>query len=215
MKKKGGLITMIVIVLIVALLFGAYQWFRFPAAFRNLSNESLSAEQVNELKEELKAKEDKNVLVTYFSYSGTTRGVAETLSNQIGADLFEIAPKEDYSSLYPQSNMEIRKGARPELSSTVENMEEYDIIFIGYPVWFHATPAPINSFLESYDLTGKTIIPFTTHGGSGFSRTIQTISELQPNATVISDGFSISRNSVSGAESDVVDWVNGLNLTAK
>ena len=92
MKKKGGLITMVVVVLIVALLFGAYQWFRFPAAFRNLSDESLSAEQVNELKEELKAKEDKNVLVTYFSYSGTTRGVAETLSNQIGADLFEIAP---------------------------------------------------------------------------------------------------------------------------
>ena len=133
MKKKGGWITMIVVVLIVALLFGAYQWFRFPAAFRNLSDESLSEEQVNERKEELKAKEDKKVLVAYFSYSGTTRGVAETLSSQMGADLFEIAPKEDYTSLYLQLNMEIRRGEKPELSSEVENMEEYDIVFVGYP----------------------------------------------------------------------------------
>ena len=120
MKKKGGWITMIVVVLIVALLFGAYQWFRFPAAFRNLSDESLSEEQVNERKEELKAKEEKKVLVAYFSYSGTKRGVAETLSSQIGADLFEIAPKEDYTSLYLQSNMEIRREERPELASEVE-----------------------------------------------------------------------------------------------
>lgn len=68
------------------------------------------------------------------------------------------------------------------------------------------------TFLEEYDFGGKTIIPFTTHGGSGFSRTIQTISELQPNAEVISDGLSISRNSVPDAESEVIDWINGLNL---
>lgn len=71
---------------------------------------------------------------------------------------------------------------------------------------------PLYTFLEEYDFSGKTIIPFTTHGGSGFSRTIQTISELQPDAAVISDGFSISRNSVSGAESDVVNWVSSLNI---
>lgn len=170
MKKKGGLIA----VGIVVLLFVAYNLFRFPARFRSLSNESLSAEQVNELKDEMKTKDDKKVLVAYFSYSGTTKGVAEVLSGQIGADLFEIAPKKEYSSLYLQSNAEIRKGARPELSSTVENMEEYDIIFIGYPVWFHATPAPINSFLESYDLTGKLIIPFCTSGGSDIDETMPT-----------------------------------------
>lgn len=100
MKKKGGLITLIVIVLIVVLLFAAYQWFRFPAALRNLSDESLGEEQVNELKEEMKAKEDKKVLVAYFSYSGTTKGVAEVLSSEIEADLFEITPKEGYSFLY-------------------------------------------------------------------------------------------------------------------
>lgn len=205
MKKKGGLITMVVVVLIVALLFGAYQWFRFPAAFRNLSDESLSAEQVNELKEELKAKEDKNVLVTYFSYSGTTRGVAETLSNQIGADLFEIAPKEDYSSLYPQSNMEIRRGERPELSSEVENMEEYDIIFIGYPVWFHATPAPINSFLENYDLTGKLIIPFCTSGGSDIDETMPTFLDS-------CEGLAVYGERRINGSSQIGSWLTELDL---
>lgn len=71
---------------------------------------------------------------------------------------------------------------------------------------------PLYTFLEEYDFSGKTIIPFTTHGGSGFSRTIQTIAELQPNAEVIQDGLSISRNSVLDAESEVTDWVNGLGL---
>lgn len=72
---------------------------------------------------------------------------------------------------------------------------------------------PLYTFLEEYDFSGKTIIPFTIHGGSGFSRTIQTISTLQPGATVISDGLSISRNDVAGAENEVIDWVNGLDLT--
>lgn len=205
MKKKGGLIIMIVVVLIVALLFGAYQWFRFPAAFRNLSDESLSAEQVNERKEELKAKEEKKVLVAYFSYSGTTRGVAETLSSQIGADLFEIAPKEDYTSLYLQSNMEIRRGEKPELSSEVGNMEEYDIVFVGYPVWFYATPAPINSFLESYDLTGKLIIPFCTSGGSDIDETMPTFLHSCKNLAVYGE------RRISGS-SQIGGWLTELDL---
>lgn len=89
----------------------------------------------------------------------------------------------------------------------------YDVIFLGFPNWNADLPMPLYTFLEEYDFSGKTIIPFTTHGGSGFSRTIQTIQELQPDANVISDGLSISRNSVAGAESEVVDWVNGLNLS--
>ena len=73
---------------------------------------------------------------------------------------------------------------------------------------------PLYTFLEQYDFSGKTIIPFTTHGGSGFSRTIQTIEELQPNATVVEEGLSISRNSVPEAQSEIVSWVSGLNLNA-
>lgn len=81
-----------------------------------------------------------------------------------------------------------------------------------YPNWNADLPMPLYTFLEEYDFSGKTIIPFTTHGGSGFSRTIQTIAELQPDAEVVTDGLSIFRESVAGVESDVADWVNGLGL---
>ena len=107
------------------------------------------------------------------------------------------------------------QNARPELATQIENLDNYDVIFLGFPNWNADLPMPLYTFLEEYDFGGKTIIPFTTHGGSGFSRTIQTISELQPEATVLSDGLSISRNCVAGAESEVIDWVNGLNLAAE
>ena len=94
----------------------------------------------------------------------------------------------------------------------MENLDSYDIIFLGYPNWNADLPMPLYTLLEQTDLSGKTIVPFTTHGGSRFSRTIQTIQELQPNATVISDGLSISRNSVAQAEGDVASWVSGLGL---
>lgn len=174
MKQKRGLITGIIFVLAIVLLFAAYNIFRFPARFRNLTDESLNEEAVAALKEEIAQKENKKILVAYFSYSGTTQSVAEQLSSRIGEDLFEIAPAEEYSSLYLRSNREIRRGERPELSAEVENMEEYDIVFVGYPVWFHATPAPVNSFLESYDLTGKLVIPFCTSGGSDIDETMPT-----------------------------------------
>lgn len=174
MRKLKGMIPIIVILLVILLLFGAYNLFRFPAAFRNLSDESLPAEQVSTLRTELAAREDKKILVAYFSYSGTTKAIAEVLSSQTGGDLFEIAPSQPYSSPYTQGNIEIRRGDRPELRDQVENMEEYDIVFVGYPVWFHATPAPVNSFLESYDMTGKLIIPFCTSGGSDIEETMPT-----------------------------------------
>ena len=105
-----------------------------------------------------------------------------------------------------------RHGGAAELAAQMENLDSYDIIFLGYPNWNADLPMPLYTLLEQTDLSGKTIVPFTTHGGSGFSRTIQTIQELQPNATVISDGLSISRNSVAQAESDVASWVSGLGL---
>ena len=165
------MIVVIVIAVVVVLVAG-YNILRRPAMFRNLADESLSAEETEELRSEIAAREDKQILVAYFSYSGTTRGVAEALSEQTGADLFEISPQEEYGNVYLQSNREIRNGARPALSDTVENMDQYDIVFVGYPVWWHATPAPVNTFLESYDFTGKLVIPFCTSGGSDIDETM-------------------------------------------
>ncbi len=133
MRRLKGMFPVIVILLVILLLFGAYNLFRFPAAFRDLSDESLPAEQVGALRAELAAREDKKILVAYFSYSGTTKAVAEALVSQTGGDLFEIAPSQPYANHYTQGNMEIRRGDRPELRDQVENMEEYDIVFVGYP----------------------------------------------------------------------------------
>lgn len=150
---------------------------------------------------------------------GNNEYIAQIIQRETGGELFAIETVQDYPTTHDPllefAYNEKADNARPELATQIENLDSYDVIFLGYPNWNADLPMPLYTFLEEYDFSGKTIVPFTTHGGSGFSRTIQTISELQPNATVISDGLSISRNSVSGAESDVVDWVNGLNLTAE
>ena len=205
MKQKRGLITGIIFVLAIVLLFAAYNIFRFPARFRSLTDESLDEEAVAALKEEIAQKENKRILVAYFSYSGTTQSVAEQLSSRIGADLFEIAPAEEYSSLYLRSNREIRRGERLELSAELENMEEYDIVFVGYPVWFHATPAPVNSFLESYDLTDKLIIPFCTSGGSDIDETMPTFLDSCEGLAV----YGEKRISGSG---QIDSWLEELDL---
>ncbi|MDO4333416.1 MAG: flavodoxin [Eubacteriales bacterium] len=183
--------------------------------------------------------ENGNILIAYFSVMetdgvdtvagasrvavngevlGNNEYIARIIQRETGGDLFAIETVQDYPTTHDPllefAYNEKADDARPELAAQIENPDSYDVIFLGYPNWNADLPMPLYTFLEEYDFSGKTIIPFTTHGGSGFSRTIQTISELQPNANVISDGLSISRNSVSGAENDVANWVNGLNLTA-
>lgn len=174
MTQKKGLLIGIVILAIICLAFGGYQIYRYPAMFRNLSDKSLDDSKTDEVKTDILNKEETKILVAYFSYSGTTRNIATALSEKLDADLFEIVPKESYSNVYTESNREIRHNEKPELTDGVENMDDYDIVFVGYPVWWQATPAPVNTFLESYDLTGKLIIPFCTSGESDISETMPT-----------------------------------------
>ena len=147
---------------------------------------------------------------------GNTQYIAQLIQQQTGGDLFRIETVQEYPGshdpLLEFAYNERAEGARPELAAQMENLDSYDIIFLGYPNWNADLPMPLYTLLEQTGLSGKTIVPFTTHGGSGFSRTIQTIQELQPNATVVSDGLSISRNSVAQAEGDVASWVSGLGL---
>ena len=165
---------------------------------------------------ETTASADGKTLVAYFSRSGNTQEMASYIAEQTGGDLFRIETVQEYPGshdpLLEFAYNERAEGARPELAAEMENLDSYDIIFLGYPNWNADLPMPLYTLLEQTDLSGKTIVPFTTHGGSGFSRTIQTIQELQPNATVVSDGLSISRNSVAQAEGDVASWVSGLGL---
>lgn len=147
---------------------------------------------------------------------GNNQYIAQLIQQTVGGDLFRIETVQEYPGthdpLLEYAYNERAENARPELASQIENFDSYDVIFLGYPNWNADLPMPLYTFLEEYDFSGKTIIPFTVHGGSGFSRTIQTIQDLQPNAAVEENGLSISRNNVMDAQSDVTDWLDGLNM---
>ena len=206
MKRKKGLIAVIAVIVIIALAFAGYNIYRYPAMFRSLTDNSLNDSQVEEVREEILSQSDIKVLVAYFSYSGTTRNIANAISEKTGGDLFEITPQDGYSNVYMESNSEIRGNERPALTDTVENMEEYDIVFVGYPVWWHATPAPINTFLESYDLTGKLIIPFCTSGGSD-------IDETMPTFLNSCDGLAVYGERRISGTSQLDGWLSELGLS--
>lgn len=140
--------------------------------------------------------------------------MAMTIQEAIGGELFRIETTEEYplehETLVNQAKEEQNEDARPELATHIENVEQYNIICLGYPNWWGDMPQPLYTFLEEYDFSGKTIIPFNSHGGSGFSNTIEEIKKLQPNATVKDDGLSISRNDVADSEQEITDWAKGF-----
>ena len=147
---------------------------------------------------------------------GNTEYVAKIVQQTIGGDMFRIETVEEYpldhDPLVDQAADEQDENKRPELLNHVDNFEQYDIIILGYPNWWADLPMPVYTFLEEYDFGGKTIIPFVTHGGSGFSGTVRTISDLQPDALVSENTLSLSRNDVADSEEDVTAWAESLGL---
>lgn len=147
---------------------------------------------------------------------GNVEYMAQTIQQAVGGNLLRIETVEEYplehEALVDFAAEEQEAGARPALATQIENLEQYDTIFLGYPNWWGDMPQALYTFLESYDLSGKTIIPFCPHGGSGFSRTQSTIAELQPNATVREDGLALSRNDVADSAEQVTAWAQGLGL---
>ena len=156
-----------------------------------------------------------NILIAYFSWGGNTRGIAEEIQHQTGADLFEIQLVEpystDYNTVLEQAQQDQNEQVRPELSTHVENMEQYDTIILGYPNWWASIPMPIASFLEEYDFSGKTILPFCSHGGGGLGQSQTAIAKLVPDAN-LSEGLAINYSGGSGMPDDVSAWldVNGI-----
>lgn len=121
-------------------------------------------------------------------------------------------PTDNFESLAEIARAELDEGQRPVMRTELENLEDYDVIFVGYPIWWYDMPVVMYTFFDQYDFSGKTIIPFTTHGGSRLSGTVETIAELEPEAQVSDQALTISRNDVEGAASEVADWVASLNL---
>ncbi|MEZ3436877.1 MAG: NAD(P)H-dependent oxidoreductase [Lachnospiraceae bacterium] len=150
------------------------------------------------------------VLVAYFSASGVTARVAERLAEEIGADLYEIEPKVPYTDAdlnwqnkKSRSSVEMNdKSCRPEIAAKAENMGQYDIVFVGFPVWWYREPSIIDTFMEAYDFSGKTVVPFATSGGSPVGSSGKNMQALAPGAKV-ADGKRFAAN-VSGKA--LADW---------
>lgn len=149
---------------------------------------------------------------------GSTQYLAQIIQQETGADIFRIETVKPYprqhQPLLDSAQQELKEGARPALKSTLPDLADYDTLFIGYPIWWYKMPMAMYSFFEQQDLSGKTVIPFTTHGGSRFSDSIREISRLQPQAKIISRGLAISRDDVADKQTpkEVVAWLNKLSL---
>ena len=147
---------------------------------------------------------------------GNVEFLATIIQDTVGGDLFQIETVQQYplehDALVDQAAQEQDENARPELATHIDDLGQYDTIFLGYPNWWGDLPMPLYTFLEEYDLSGKTIIPFCPHGGSGFSRTESTIAQMQPGATVSENGLTISRNDVAQSREQVAQWAAGLGL---
>ena len=156
------------------------------------------------------------ILIAYFSATNNTEGIANHLDAILDADLYEIVPETPYTSddlNYNDSNSRSSQemddpDARPAISDSVENMEQYDVIFLGYPIWWGEAPRIINTFLESYDLSGKTIVPFCTSASSPMGSSAAKLQDLTDGATWLEG----RRFSGGASESDVQSWVDDLNL---
>ena len=158
---------------------------------------------------------DGKVLIAFFSWGGNTKGIAEEIQEQTGADLFEIELVNPYSSDYntvlDEAQRDQKAQARPELAVHVENMEDYDTIILGYPNWWASIPMPIASFLEEYDFSGKTIIPFCSHGSGRLGQSLTAIGKLAPDAEM-GEALSVHYSGGSSLQEDVAAWLreNGI-----
>ncbi|ENR7951725.1 flavodoxin [Listeria monocytogenes] len=145
---------------------------------------------------------------------GNTEQIASWIAEDTGLERVQIetntAYPSDHDELVDQADEEQAEDARPEISLAREDLTDYDTIFIGYPIWWADLPMPVYSFFDNEDFSGKTLIPFSTHGGSGLADTIATIEDLEPDATVVTDGLTISRNNVSDSRADVEQWLTNF-----
>lgn len=192
--------------------------------------EDTTSTDVNETQEMENEDTGSNILVAYFSRAGenynvgviekgNTAIIAEMIGTYTGGDLFQIETVNPYPESYDEctevAQQEQRDNARPELTGTVENFENYDVVFLGYPNWWGDMPMAVYTFLESYDFSGKTIVPFATHEGSGLSSTERSIADTCAGAEVL-DGLairgSVAQNSQEEAQEEVTNWLREVGF---
>lgn len=155
----------------------------------------------------------KRVLIVYFSHSGNTREMANQIHGIVGGDLFEIVTvqpyPQEYKAVIAVAKRERDSQFRPKLTKRVENLDSYDLVFLGYPNWYGTLPMALMTFLEENDLSGKTIVPFCTHGGGRWGESVETIKRLCPRSTLL-EGLAVEGGLVKSSQGDVADWLRKL-----
>ncbi len=217
MKKICSLITVFALLL------------TFTACGNNTNNEgssstpqrsstpySVSAEESSNQNDSSKpAETGSKSLVVYFSWSGNTENVAHSIQSQTDSDIFEIVPatpySDDYDTVVDLAREEQQNNVRPAISDSVENIEQYDVIYVGFPNWWGDMPMILYTFFDTYDLSSKTVALFCTSGGSGLSNTVNEVKDLEPDATV-TEGLHIGSSSSSNPDNAVSEWLDDIGL---
>lgn len=160
-----------------------------------------------------KAFAGKKILIVYYSRTGNTGAVARHIQAQVGGDLVELQTltpyPDDYKSTTAQAKKELQTGYKPPLKTAIENIAAYDVIFLGSPNWWGSIAAPLRTFLSDYDLSGKIVAPFMTHGGGALGRSVTDIKNLCPKATV-TDGLAVSGPKAASAQEEVAAWLGSF-----
>lgn len=157
----------------------------------------------------------RKMLVAYFSHTGNTRSIARQIQEATGADVFEIVPANPYPAAYgdvlARGRQELKDNNMPELKTAVPDIAPYDVVFVGSPNWFNTVVPPVMTFLSARDFSGKTIVPFVTHGGGGLGKSVQDVKRLAPGATLL-EGRAFRGDAVKDAGEDVRAWLRELRL---
>ncbi len=157
----------------------------------------------------------KNTLIAYFSWSGNTRGIARLLHRKVGGDLVEIEPvtaySEDYNTCLDQAKRDQERAARPELKTHIDDMARYEVVFLGYPNWWATIPMPVATFLEQYDFSGKTIVPFVSHGGGRLGQSVTDIAKLCPSSKIL-EALSVRYSGGSSLSDDMDAWLSRTGM---
>lgn len=154
-------------------------------------------------------------LVADGKLQGNTEYVATVISEATGGDLFEIKTVHTYPGTHKElidaAKKESDEDARPALATHIKNLDEYDVVFVGFPNWWYDMPQPLYTFFDEYDFSGKTVVPFCMHGGSRFSDAIKTIREMEQGTTVL-DGYVIARDRVAGSQDGILNWIEKMGM---
>ncbi len=224
-KKVIVLIAVIIIIAIIGIVVGINVAGNNKSSETQTSNENQSnnqeVAQTQNNATNTNTEENQNTqgtgkaLVVYFSHTGNTENVANFIHEAVGGDIVKLETEEPYTDNYNDlldiAQEEKRENARPALSTKIDNIEQYDTIFLGYPIWWGDMPMALYTFLDEYDLSGKTIAPFVTSGGSGLSGTPSNIQDEEPNATV-TEGLSVRDTNSGNSQNAVNNWLSEIGF---